>query len=137
MADTSAITQEGWRTGRNGAVVTAIAITEKTAASGMFHLIVLQMFDNAAFYARKFEGGLITCQRELVRGTYHSDGASQWRLLRQSLTTFSRFVMPLVAPEFSSCLCWLVTSMLMAAMTMIIPQKGLTRGSAPFSSPPP
>jgi hypothetical protein len=74
MADISAITQGGWRTGRNGAVVPAIAITEQTAASGMFHLIVLQIFDNAAFYARTYEGGLIPCQRELVSGTYHTDG---------------------------------------------------------------
>jgi hypothetical protein len=106
----------------------------------MFHLIVLQMFDNAAFYARSYEGGLIICQRELVRGTYHTDGDVVVQPVEALEAVFNDFqpifLMPVVAHEFSSCLCWLVTSELAAAMTMRMPKKGLTRGSAPSSSPP-
>ncbi len=64
MADVQSILQGGWHAGKHA---TAAAIMELSASSNSFNIIVLQIFDNTAFYARTYEVS-----------SSPAGGASQW-----------------------------------------------------------
>ncbi len=99
LADqTIAILHAGWPAGKTAAETLAADMSEKLSWSWMPDFILLQIFDNTAFYAKTFNGGLIPCRRELASNTYHVDGG----LVLQPAEAFESLVEDCL-PIFKAC----------------------------------